>query len=148
MLYFTKLLHSPVSLLEGKRLKIVVCLDDVLAAANSYSCASDASSLVRRTLVCAEFVTHSTKCKWEPTQCLVWLGFVIGLALGQMKVPQEKITSLREVLRCTRPATYIQARKLASIIGQIISMGLAIGPVSIHCVNYLRFYCFCLLLCE
>ena len=29
-----------------------------------------------------------------------------------------------------RPAKYVQARKLASIVGQITSMGLAIGPVS------------------
>ena len=62
----------------------------------------------------------------------MWLGFVIDLASGKIEIPQEKIASLQEVLRQTRPATYmyIQAKRLASIIGQITSVGLAMGPVS------------------
>ena len=59
----------------------MVYLDDGLCAANSYSSASDASAIVRRTLDCAGFVTHPTKCEWEPTQSLgvAWVCYRSGL---------------------------------------------------------------------
>ena len=68
----------------------------------------------------------------NPTQRLhvVWLGFVIDVALGRIEVPQEKIVSLQGLLRQVRLVRYVQARRLASIIGQIISMELAISPMS------------------
>ena len=86
--------------------------------------------LVRNTLEHAGFMGHPTKCNWEPTQHLVWLGFVIDLSLGQIEVPLEKIASLKAALTQTRAASYVQARRLASIIGQVIYMGSSIGSVS------------------
>ena len=127
---FTKLLRPLVRYWRAKGLRIVMYLDDGLCAVADYTPAVEASLLVCSTLDQAGFVAHPTNSKWEPTQRLVWLGFVIDLALGQIEVPQEKITSLQKVLRQFRPATFVQARKIASIIGRIISMGLAIGPVS------------------
>ena len=127
---FTKLLRPLVRYWRAKGLRIVIYLDDGLCAVADYTPAVEAGLLFCSTLDQAGFVAHPTKSKWEPTQRLVWLGFVIDLALGQIEVPQEKITSLQKVLRQLSPATFIQARKIASIIGQIISMGLAIGPVS------------------
>ena len=127
---FTKLLRPLVAYWRSKGLKSVVYLDDGLCAAMDYAAAVKASLLVRETLDCAGFVVHPTKCIWDPTQRLVWLGFVIDVALGRIEVPQEKIVSLQGLLRQVRLVRYVQARKLASIIGQIISMGLAIGPIS------------------
>ena len=65
-------------------------LDDGLCAATDYSSAVKASLLVQETLDCAGFVVHPSKCIWEPTQRLVWLGFVIDVALGQIEVPGRK----------------------------------------------------------
>ena len=73
---------------------------------------------------------HPTKSIWQPTQCLQWLGFVIDLALGQLEVPQEKLVALRQALDRACQTSRMLARQLASIVGRIISMGLAIGPVS------------------
>ncbi len=59
---------------------------------------------------------------------MAWV--VIDLARGQIEVPQEKVTNLQQVLKQTKSAVYVRAKKLASVVGRIISMGLAIGPVS------------------
>lgn len=67
---------------------------------------------------------------WQPTQRLQWLGFIIDTSLGQIEVPQEKISRLIVELGKVLHATLVSARQLASVVGRIISMGLAVGPVS------------------
>ena len=52
------------------------------------------------------------------------------IGLGQIEVPSEKITALRSALRQATQSPWIKARSLASVIGKIISMGFAFGPVS------------------
>ena len=127
---FTKLLRPLVCYWRARGLRIVVYLDDGLCAAAGLDAARLASDLVRSSLSKAGFVAHPTKSVWEPTQCLGWLGFIIDLAVGRIKIPQEKIAVLKRVLEQTKAAAYVPARKVASIVGWIISMGLAIGPVS------------------
>ena len=63
-------------------------------------------------------------------QRLTWLGFVVGLALRQIEVPQEKLQALRLSLQQNSQCRKIRARSLASVVGKIISMSLAFGPVS------------------
>ncbi len=127
---FTKLLRPLVRYWRSQGLRVVVYLDDGLGAVSGQSSAVEASTLVRSSLANAGFVAHPTKSNWEPTQCIAWLGFVTDLARGQVEVPQEKIVALQQVLTQTKSAIYVRARKLASIVSSIISMGLAIGPVS------------------
>ena len=55
---------------------------------------------------------------------------MIDLALGQIEVPNEELVALQRRLDRACQAAQIPARSLASIVGRIISMGLAVGPVS------------------
>ena len=57
--------------------------------------------------------------------------------MGQIEVRIEKIENLRSAIQQVSHATHIRARKLASIVGQIISRGLAFGPVSRFMTRYL-----------
>ena len=127
---FTKLLRPLVRYWRAKGLRILVYLDDGLCAVAGRHKALEASQLVRTTLAKAGFVVHPTKSVWEPSQRLPWLGFVIDLELGQIEVPREKLAALQHMLDQARRVAQIPARRLASIVGKIISMGLAIGPVS------------------
>ncbi len=127
---FTKLLRPLVRYWRARGLRILVYLDDGLGAAAGGQKALDASQLVRTTLAKAGFVVHPTKSVWEPTQRLQWLGFVIDLALGQVEVPSDKLAALQHMLNQACRFSLIPASRLASIVGRIISMGLAIGPVS------------------
>ena len=95
---FTKLLRPLVWYWRGRGLRIVVYLDDGLGASAGVERAKEDSRLVHDMLKRAGFVVNQAKSAWQPTQCLQWLGFVIDLALGQVEVPQEKLSSLRQML--------------------------------------------------
>ena len=105
-------------------------LDDGLCAVTGEPAARKASQLVQDTLDKAGFIAHPLKSVWQPTQRLIWLGFVVDLALGQIEVPQDKLLSLQSRLQQAIQCPKIRARSLASIVGKIISMSLAFGPVS------------------
>ncbi len=127
---FTKLLRPLVRYWRARGLRILVYLDDGLCMTAGSLKASEASELVCATLVRAGFVAHPTKSVWQPMQRLQWLGFVIDLALGQIEVPKEKLQTLQQMLTQTCTADRVHANRLASVVGRMISMGQAIGPVS------------------
>ena len=127
---FTKLLRPLVRYWREQGIRIVVYLDDGLAAAAGEANAIKASEIVHSTLEQAGFRANCEKSVWEPTQRLQWLGFVLDLAQGQIEVPQEKIVQLLDTLRQAAQKPKLSAKSLASIVGRIISMGLAVGPVS------------------
>ena len=127
---FTKLMRPLVRYWRARGVRIVLYLDDGLGAASGSQATTEASKLVQTTLGQAGFVTHPSKSKWEAVQRLSWLGFVIDTELGQIEIPQEKLQCLKGMIQQTLQAGKVQARLLASVVGKIISMGLAFGPVS------------------
>ena len=54
---------------------------------------------------------------------------MLDLAQGHIEIPPERLSSTKSKLEAVCHLGKIPARKLASIVGRIISMGLAIGPV-------------------
>ena len=121
---FTKLLRR---YWRSRGLRIVVYLDDGLCAVNGLVSAKLASEMVRYTLSRAGFVTHPTKSVWEPTQCLVWLGFKLDLAMGLIRIPDDKLVALSQVLMHYSLVVCAPARKIASVVGKIIYLGLAVS---------------------
>ena len=81
-------------------------------------------------LVYLGFVVHPGKSIWNPVQSLIWLGFEVDLEVGQIWVPEHKIVALTNMFEQVRKTSRVSARVLASLLGKIISMGLAFGPVS------------------
>ena len=65
-----------------------------------------------------------------PTQCLAWLGFVIDLEKGKIIVPNEKLDALHVQLWQALVSKFLLVRSIASITGKIISMLIALGPVT------------------
>ena len=92
--------------------------------------AEEASHKVRQNLVWAGLVEHTSKCSWVPSQQAKWLGFNLDLQQGVISVPEEKIMALKSQLSKAVDRGSLKARDLASVIGKIISMTLALGPVS------------------
>ena len=78
----------------------------------------------------AGFVLNVIKTHLDPVQIINCLGFVIDLREGSVSVPQHKIVRLKSAITNVPILGAITAHSLASIVGQIISMSLAIGPVS------------------
>ena len=127
---FTKIVRPLARYWRARGLRILVYLDDGLFALSGKQSAIEASQLVQLTLDESGFVTYPTKSIWQSSQQLIWLGFVVDVGIDQIEVPIEKVETLRSAIQQVSHATRICARKLASIVGQIISMSLAFGPVS------------------
>ena len=74
-------------------------------------------------------LAHPEKCCWEPTQVGDLLGFTLNLKEGTIHVPPERIARLRERITLVsngNPTT----RLAAALVEMVVSMGLALGPVS------------------
>ena len=105
-------------------------LDDGIAAVAGEEAACTASSMVQNDLCQAGLVVNVSKCKWEPNQKCSWLGFDIDLNLGQISAPQDKVQSLLAHIKDVMSQDNPTARSIASVTGKIISLSLALGPVS------------------
>ena len=117
---FTKLLRPLVKYWRSH-------LDDGIIAV---SAAAQASHKVRQDLRDAGLVEHIEKCNWVPTQQITWLGFLLDLDKGQIFVPTDKVEQLKSSLVQVLDRPTLKARNLSSIIGKLISMSLAVGPVA------------------
>ena len=127
---FTKLMRPLVKYWRGQGLRIIVYLDDGIAAVAGEEAACSASSKVQDDLHRAGFVVNVSKCKWQPNQKCAWLGFDIDLSLGQISAPCDKVQSLLAHIKDVMSQVSPTARGIASITGKIISMSLALGPVA------------------
>ena len=127
---FTKLLRPLVKYWRSQGLHALLYLDDGIVAVAGKEAAGRASRKVREDLVRAGLVENSAKCSWEPSQQAKWLGFELDLEQGQISIPEEKIEALKAHLGQAADQPTLKARDLASITGKIISMSLALGPVS------------------
>ena len=127
---FTKILRPLVKYWRRKGLRALLYLDDGIIAVAREEAAKLASQQVREDLAKAGLVEHSAKCTWEPTLKLKWVGFDLDLGVGQISVPEDKLCSLKTQLQVPSNSTRIKAKSLAIITGKIISMSIAMDPVT------------------
>ena len=110
---------------RSQGLKSLYTLMMGICASEGESKALEASVLVHSTLIQASFVVNAEKSIWKPTQHLQWLGFVIDI-----EVPAERLAAVKGKLQSICQLKLVPAKLLASALGSLISMSLAIGPVS------------------
>ena len=125
---FTKLVRPLVGYWRKVGLGIIVYLDDGLCAVTGEADAHKASMVVREALDKSGFIANEQKSIWTLTKRLKWLGFMLDMAKGH--VPAEHLAATRKMLDEACTLNRIQARQLASIVGSISSMGLAVGPLT------------------
>ena len=105
-------------------------LDEGAIAEEGKEAANRASLIVQNDLARAGLVVNLAKSTWEPSQQCAWLGFEIDLEVGVITVPQRKVKALLAQLRQATEKRALPVRLVASIIGKIISMSLALGAVA------------------
>ena len=101
----------------------MIYLDDGIVAAKGFEAGNRASLIVRNDLQRAGLVVNVQKSIWLPAQALTWLGFDLNLSQGVVSVPTSKIDNLRGLLMSL-------AKQIASVVGKIIFMSIALGPVA------------------
>ena len=127
---FTKLMRPLVKLWWGWGIRCVVYIDDGLIMSSGLREATQDSAFVRGSLESAGLVVNTAKSHWEPNQSGQWLGFVLNIDLGFIAIPENKVEMLKQCLIQAVGAQVLPARFLASIVGRVISMGLALGPIA------------------
>ena len=127
---FTKLLRPLVRLWQASGLKAIMYLDDGIVSVRGEEEAKRASRWVRDTWQKSGFVVNDDKSVWTPSNSLTCLGFEINLQNGQVTGPIIKIQALQCTLQSALTFHSLQARCIASIVGKILSIGLALGPVA------------------
>jgi len=124
---FTKLLRP---LIAYQGLKVVLYLDDGIVAVKGENLAKRVSVQIRNDLGKAGFVVNEAKSQWAPVKRLVWLGFEIDLEMGEVEIPDSKLENTGDLLQLLMERPTVPARMLASAIGKLISMSMALGPVT------------------
>ena len=127
---FTKLLRPMIRHWRGRGLKAIIYLDDGIVAVKGKDMALEESRHVKQDLESAGFVINMEKSVWDACNHLEWLGFQIDLSKGEFKVPQYKLDRLKLQLCEIEKGQSVPARFLASLIGKILSMSLALGLVT------------------
>ena len=115
---------------HGRGLKAIVYLDDGIITVVEKSQTLKESTWVQYELQCAGFVVNVEKLAWDPNKDMEWLGFIIDLAKGEFTVLEHKLVKLKSQLQEALRSQIMPARILASLIGRIISMSLALGLVT------------------
>ena len=127
---FTKIMRPLIRYWRGRGFKAIIYLDDGIVAVRGRQKALVESTWVKEDIEKAGFIINVEKSVWNPSQTMEWLGFQIDLSVGEFSVLASKIDALKLRLLEVKDAKCIPARKLASLIGKIISMSLALGPVT------------------
>ena len=129
---FTKLLKVPLKKWRSEGHKVVLFLDDGLGGNGSYNEALISSQFIRQDLIDFGFIIADEKCQWVPSQVIVWMGYVWNSVSGTIQVTNERICRTESLLNeliteVTDGNVILPVRKIARIIGQLISMQSAVG---------------------
>ena len=127
---FAKLMCPLVSFWKGGGLRVALYLDDGMIAIKGEERAKSESERIQADLLRAGLVINYAKSCFTPTKQLLWLGFQLDLERGQLTVPHKKLDLLKEQIAKAVDGRELPAMALASVIGKILSMSLALGPVT------------------
>ncbi len=127
---FTKLLRPLVRKWRSAGLKAIVYIDDGICSASSFEASVSASEAITSDLRNAGFVLNKEKSHLAPMQVGRWLGFIIDLQEGMFRVPEDRIAKLKQSITLVPENDPVSMRLLASVVGQIVAMGIAVGPVA------------------
>ena len=127
---FTKIMRPLIAHWRRCGIKICIYLDDGFSSADTYAKAMENSIHVRQDLMRAGVVWNVKKSIWNPVRCLDWVGFLWDSVSGTMKVREKRVIKLKGTLTPLLDLSILSIRKLASVVGQIVSMQPVIGDMS------------------
>ena len=93
-------------------------------------CSATAAIIQRKELSSSGLLCNEEKSHWTPMQIGEWLGFVIDTISMSFQIPEKKVSKLEGLLESAIQAGCSTFRELARIAGSIISVALAVGPIS------------------
>ena len=102
-------------------------MDDDLSVAESFSEAICNSQFVQETFQKSGFIVNCKKSVWEPQEVMTWLGITLNLRANMFPISNTRIQSILNTLNNLTSTPYLRAKKVAQIIGKIISTIFVLG---------------------
>ncbi len=134
---FTKLLRPLIKRWRAMGIPVAVYIDDGAATLPDRETCRQASHIMQTDLRSAGFFTALPKCQWEPVMIMEWLGVVLDLSAFEIRIPRRRIEAcLFAIWRICANKGWSSARAIASLVGQIISMSIVLGPLTQLCTRF------------
>ena len=115
--------------------KVLMYLDESFGCGATKQKTLDMALEIKQDLILSGFVPQVEKCLWVPVQSLRFLGANIDSREGYLTIHENRIektlNTLAEIKRGVESRGKVFVRKFASFVGQIISMAIVIGNVSL-----------------
>lgn len=131
---FNKLLKSLEIHWRARGIAIAVFFDDRVGAGSSLEAAKTSSLLVRSDLVHFGSGINHDKSVWQPSSTFSWIGFHTDTLRGFILAVDPRInkmcSDLNTVCANLNTSPFIHVKKIASIVGQIISLAQKCGNVT------------------
>ena len=125
----TKLLRFPLQRWRGWSVKAFIHLDDGIGAVAGEKEAQEMADRVKEDLAHFGLMTSEDKCTWKVTQEIEWTGWRINTKDFLIYVPERKILKAEGKLELllAQVGQDVKVKELASLVGLVISFGLAVG---------------------
>ena len=128
---FYKVTRVLVKWWRGQGLRCFLFYDDgSLAHQKEQVCAYQGLG-VREDILRCGFLLSEPKCHWDPRQYVECLGYEADMLKGMFHVPERRWDKMMSVLSHVWENRHsVKARTVAAFVGHVMSMRLAIGPVT------------------
>ena len=136
---FTKVTKPLVNKWRAAGIKVLMYLDDGLGGNISEAFSLDQARDVQAVLQEAGFLLSDDKCHWVPEQKVCWLGHLIDMENGTLKISVPRIESLRVDLSHLVSSQFATAKQLAIVAGKLSSMHHVLGSLGRLRTKYLQF---------
>ena len=138
---FSKLCRPLVNKWRGEGKLVSMFLDDGFACAQEYEKTKTIGQDIKNDILKSGFVPNATKSIWVPVQILEFLGVVLDAIQGTIYIPDRRILkakeSISDLLLSFKGHRKVSVRKVASVVGQLISMSVVLGHISQIMTKYL-----------
>jgi hypothetical protein len=109
-------------------------LDDGLGCSRFYESTARLGSIIKTDILNSGFIPNATKCIWLPVQNLEFLGCNLDTLEGFLSIPNRRLcktySTINELIVSVKNKLRVSVRKVASAVGQLISMSVVIGNIS------------------
>ena len=128
---FYKITRVLVKFWRGKGFRCFLFYDDGSLAHQDRELSFSQGQIVKADVLRSGFLLSDPKCKWDPAQCVELLGYEVDTVEGLFKVPNRRLEKFEGILQSVwHLRKSVKARRVAQVVGHVLSMRLAIGPVT------------------
>ena len=135
---FTEVVRSACIAMRKRGLKVIFYLDDALCVCRDEREATQQAGIFVDILKSAGFIINYEKSCFIPSHTIIWLGLQINLTEGYIGVPVEKLKAIMIHLRDINLNKKLTFRRMASIVGKLCALHLALGDVVYLKTKYMQ----------